>query len=455
VAPATPQKRNLLVSVKDSTCKPPGGIIFQQVLTIPIVITDTVQLSVTKNYSYCQYDAAQPLSGTGTGLLWYTEGSETPNTTAPVPSTDKAGTFTYYAEANNGCYSLWDTITVNILPKAEADIITTADTICFNETVTLENKLHKPQGVNYVWGADGAVVSNNTGKTISVYWSTKGLKKVKLYAYNSECNQSDSIYIYVTDIFTGGYFSMKDSACVNEKVQVILNVKNNRRYLIETTDTSIYGKDEKEQWVWWRNYGKKNVILTTLVEDCINRPYSLPIYIYQQPDATILLLQDKVCAGQRMVLYTEQRQDIKYAWQPAELFDVQDNYIAQFKNGILKEVNISLSVTDAHNCTNTDDTTLTPVVCCTYALPNAFSPNGDGLNDVFGPIRFMSFAEYTMLVTNRWGQVVFKSSDVNEKWDGTFKGIPQDAGTYYYYIAYKCIGDVQQQRERGDVQLIR
>jgi gliding motility-associated-like protein len=68
------------------------------------------------------------------------------------------------------------------------------------------------------------------------------------------------------------------------------------------------------------------------------------------------------------------------------------------------------------------------------ALPNAFTPNGDGLHDTWG-IRVFGIVKLSYLrVFNRWGQVVFETNDVNRRWDGTLKGSPLPVGTYYWVL---------------------
>jgi gliding motility-associated-like protein len=67
-------------------------------------------------------------------------------------------------------------------------------------------------------------------------------------------------------------------------------------------------------------------------------------------------------------------------------------------------------------------------------VPNAFSPNGDGLNDVFRPVAIgMKKLNYFM-VYNRWGQLVFSTTELNKGWDGSFKGKPQDAAGYVWMV---------------------
>lgn len=87
-------------------------------------------------------------------------------------------------------------------------------------------------------------------------------------------------------------------------------------------------------------------------------------------------------------------------------------------------------------------------------LPTAFSPNGDGRNDIFS-LRNMNFQRIIEFkIYNRWGQEVFSTTDNKQGWDGTYKGIPQETGVYNYIIRV-VIPDGKQRVYKGDVTLIR
>ncbi|MFN9883339.1 MAG: gliding motility-associated C-terminal domain-containing protein, partial [Bacteroidota bacterium] len=86
--------------------------------------------------------------------------------------------------------------------------------------------------------------------------------------------------------------------------------------------------------------------------------------------------------------------------------------------------------------------------------PSAFSPNGDGKNDLFrllvkGPVELNSF-----IVFNRWGQVVFETNDLNTGWNGQFNNTDQAVGTYVYSITAKNT-DNETIILQGNVTLIR
>ena len=95
---------------------------------------------------------------------------------------------------------------------------------------------------------------------------------------------------------------------------------------------------------------------------------------------------------------------------------------------------------------------------CPYLwVPNSFSPNGDGLNDVFKP-QAQKIRDYELTVYNRWGERVFQSAKVSEGWDGTFEGKQAPKGVYMYQIVYKLRneeGTIRLKTKEGTVQLIR
>ncbi len=66
--------------------------------------------------------------------------------------------------------------------------------------------------------------------------------------------------------------------------------------------------------------------------------------------------------------------------------------------------------------------------------PNAFTPNGDGLNDVFKPIGIGIKQINYFKIFDRWGQIIFSSTQQNAGWDGTFKGRSKDAAVFVWMI---------------------
>lgn len=110
--------------------------------------------------------------------------------------------------------------------------------------------------------------------------------------------------------------------------------------------------------------------------------------------------------------------------------------------------------TDAHNCVNTDSISITAQACCNIWMPNAFSPNGDGLNDKFKPQTTGHPKEYAMYIYDRWGKTVFLSFRIEEGWDGTENGKPANIDTYYWRIKGTCVNG-EKINMKGDLTLVR
>lgn len=86
-------------------------------------------------------------------------------------------------------------------------------------------------------------------------------------------------------------------------------------------------------------------------------------------------------------------------------------------------------------------------------IPNSFSPNGDGNNDVFY-FRGRFISEFNLKVFNRWGELLFETNDVNQGWDGSYKGKQSQADVYVYQVSATCING-ENWSKKGDVTLIR
>lgn len=90
----------------------------------------------------------------------------------------------------------------------------------------------------------------------------------------------------------------------------------------------------------------------------------------------------------------------------------------------------------------------------TLFVPNAFSPNGDGLNDIFSIGNFGYQKVNAFQIFNRWGQRVFSTIDGQRGWDGTFQGMPAAPGSYFYNISV-VLSDGTIQQMKGEVTLVR
>jgi gliding motility-associated-like protein len=88
-------------------------------------------------------------------------------------------------------------------------------------------------------------------------------------------------------------------------------------------------------------------------------------------------------------------------------------------------------------------------------IPDAFTPNGDGINDVFEVANKEFFTDITMNIFNRWGELIHKEVGANHGWDGTYKGELQNPEVFVYFITAKNLSGTQSYTAKGSVTLIR
>jgi gliding motility-associated-like protein len=114
---------------------------------------------------------------------------------------------------------------------------------------------------------------------------------------------------------------------------------------------------------------------------------------------------------------------------------------------------VYLYATTLFGCKDTAFAKVNSLILPLWDIPNAFTPNGDGKNDIFFVnaygVDLMDFRIY-----NRFGQVIFESANPSFGWDGTFKGVPQPMDAYAYTLVIK-FSDGKQAKSSGNITLIR
>jgi len=144
-----------------------------------------------------------------------------------------------------------------------------------------------------------------------------------------------------------------------------------------------------------------------------------------------------------------------YSWTPASAFADQQSLSQSFKAAT--GMTVVISGTSEEGCTDTAKVSFAvrpyrPEVM----MPNAFTPNGDGVNDVFMPVLAVDdgYQLTDFRIVNRWGQLLFSTAHVNIGWDGTFKGQLQSQDVYCYLVTIVFL-DGTTKTFKGDVTLLR
>ena len=121
-----------------------------------------------------------------------------------------------------------------------------------------------------------------------------------------------------------------------------------------------------------------------------------------------------------------------YVWSPAA--PLNNPFIANPLATLFIDTYFTVQVTDAIGCKASDDIFIKVYEGPAYYLPNAFSPNGDGLNDIFRPIPVGIRSTDYFRVFNRYGQLMYETRQWMQGWDGTQNGKPASSGTYVWII---------------------
>lgn len=183
-------------------------------------------------------------------------------------------------------------------------------------------------------------------------------------------------------------------------------------------------------------------------------PRNISTHIIDYKDIFIQL----IIAGNEAPLQAEGNDIQTFLWAPSSSLSCPD-----CPNPIAKPIRTTIyniTVTSKHGCSDSDKVTI-KVLCDESQLfiPNTFTPNADGQNDIFYP-RGVGFDDLkTFRVYNRWGQVVYQKANfpLNDKtsgWDGTYKGQALPPDVFVYIVEANCDnGEIIQWK--GDVTLIR
>jgi gliding motility-associated-like protein len=150
-----------------------------------------------------------------------------------------------------------------------------------------------------------------------------------------------------------------------------------------------------------------------------------------------------LCSGESILLNPQMNTFANYLWQngsnaPTYLVQASGTYY----------------LTASNQCGSFTDSVNIGIGLCKLFMPSAFTPNGDGLNDIFRVKYPFPVNNFEMAVYNRWGQKVFETTNISSGWDGTFNGITQPSGTYVWAIS---VTDAQNTKQtlNGTVVLIR
>ncbi len=458
-------------------------------------------VATTTTSSVCEgetiYLFADPLVGATynwTGPNGFTSTSQNP--VIPNVTVADSGLYTLTVDVD-GCTNSTD-INVVVFPKPVISVVTDKDTICGSNVATLT-----ASGADtYSWSPStglssttGSVVTASPAATTvytvigsNIHQCTDTASLTIVYGgviqvnHNIEmCNDSSFMFGNQLVNTTGTYsqsfvglsgcdsivtlnvvvktppppvtFNVRD-ICLGSEMAVYASVSGAYTYNWEFGDATVKsGSAQGPYSLSWNDTGLK-VISLTISNECGSETYSDSMWVNSKPIARINEVQSAaagLCGGDSITLTAYSDMGYEYKWSASgKLFGADGPILGLIPNGGY----VKLEVSNGFGCTATDSIYLMIEQCCVVALPTAFSPNGDGKNDIYRVITLGNNKLVDFVVANRWGEVVFETKDMTKGWNGYYKGQPADMGVYGYILRYKCY-DGSSGEQKGDVTLIR
>ena len=369
----------------------------------------------------------------------------------PVATPNQSTTYMITVTDSSGC-SKRDLVNIVVRDAVDPEINTDKDSVCEFEHIVLTNKANNPNGVAYSWHTDNGSFSGNGSSEIRGGWDSLGIKKVILDIHNQGCVESDTIQITVKDQPLAS-FSTPDHSCLNQDIKMTV-LEQNASYIWSIDEHSFPDRSYKEFLTLnWATLGEKNIKLYLDANNGCYDSLSATIDIHERPIAKISSQDDDICFDIPFKLSTPAGPRYTYSWKPPQYFDNNnDNEVTGFAE---RSGYIHLQVSNQWDCTARDSFYINSNSCCEVFMPDAFTPNNDGVNDRYLPVDADKHDIIQFLVLNRWGEVIYESKGrTSNGWDGKHRGTNAEMGTYHYSLRYLCRGRKEVQK-KGNFILLR
>jgi gliding motility-associated-like protein len=430
-----------------------NGLCLQEMDSMVISITPLPTVLAGNDTSLCGDGSGITLGGlvlggSGTGV-WSTSGDGTfaPNdstlnaTYTPGSADSTSGTVTLILNATNSCVPQADTVIITIVPAPIVDAGAGA-LICAGATVPLGGTVSNAPGGTWSTGGDGTFTPSDTN-----------LNATYIPGPNDILNGT------VTITLTGDSTSFCSS--VTDQITITINSKPVADFLFAGncdnvatvfTDSSTNVNGAIVAWNWdfgtgtdtaqnpSFNFGASGThTVTLIVNTAAGCSDTLTQTLTINPSPFASYTDTTVCPYDG--IYTDQSaitsgSIVSWAWN----FGDSTTSVLQSPTHTYADTGsyiVTLSVTSDSGCVSVFSDTTFIVLCSDTVtdpvLPGAFTPNGDGHNDVLyvrgGPMKEMELKVY-----NEWGNVIFTSNSQSIGWDGNYKNKPQPAGTYVWTL---------------------
>jgi gliding motility-associated-like protein len=276
-----------------------------------------------------------------------------------------------------------------------------------------------------------------------------------LSASNGNCSEKDSVYLEFVSANLS--LSLSNSICIGENATITATNSNPQvSFTYNWSPTSvIVTPTNGNQVVVSPNSSQYVYLNATSINGCIVNDYIFVNVSYIDPSTVIASTsENNVLPGSVVVLSGMPNALTTYSWSPSIDVNTPNQ---QITNATVNESTIyTLTVSDG--ICSKSDTVLVKVyqlICDDVHLfiPNAFTPNSDNFNDILY-LRGYNFEKMIFRIFDRWGEMVFETSDQAIGWDGTFRGKKLAPDVFDYYLDITCIGGLNE-IIKGNVTLMK
>ncbi len=381
------------------------------------------------------------LSVGDTTITWSWDFGDGNTSTDINPSHLYAGTGTYDVilaiTDTGGCFNQ-DTISISTyLEPPVAGFSVSPPPYCVNVPISFFNS-STGQGLVYKW-IFGTATTNQFEPVFT--FSAAGLYTVYLVVTDSiGCMDTVSANLTINEGVTAAFNYQPDVLCLGDTIS-FNNVSTGDVTSVEwdfgnsVTDTSSTSVDIA--------YSSSDIYTVTLIIHdavCLPDTFAKSVEVYDYP-LVDLGSDTSICIGESIVLDAG-NPGYQHDWSTGE----------QTQAIVLNIVPETVVVFVSNNgCVGKD--TIFVDNACPFFIPTAFTPNNDGINDEYKIITDGT-NEFDLKIFNRWGQMVYRSSDPDESWNGTFEGLPEEMGTYIYAVTIQFSNGVSRVM-KGNITLIR
>lgn len=336
---------------------------------------------------------------------------------------------------------------IDVKPELQSTFDLQADETCQGKSFSVLYNGNASVSANYTWDFDGGqIITGSGGGPVDVSWDTEGLKTIILSVEEDGCfSDVSSMTVNVLRAPVSAFDSNLQEDCIPFDVSfnnTSSNQSSNVSYLW-TFGTGESSTSESPSFTYDQP-GEYTVTLVVTNDEKCSNTFTQINYIKanETPSADFEPVPPETVLEQPTVNFTNNStssDNLSYDWDFGDGNTSSDQSPSN-TYGAVGAYTVKLLVTTANGCEH--ETEKEVVVHPDFAVhaPNAFTPNGDGLNDVFD-VKGVGIKVYLLQIYSRWGDLMYESNNLEDQWDGKFNGELVPDGTYVYTINYKSMLD--------------